>query len=132
MALEDNTMITFETKGDYKKTERFLEKLLNGVRLGSLDKYGRMGVEALRSATPVDTGLTADSWTYTIERTKDGTGVVWSNTNVQNGVNIAIILQYGHGTGGGGYVVGRDYINPALRPIFDEMANSAWKEVING
>lgn len=125
-------MITFETKGDYKKTERFLEKLLNGVRLGSLDKYGRMGVEALRSATPVDTGATAASWTYKIERTKEGTGVIWSNTNVQNGVNIAIILQYGHGTGGGGYVVGRDYINPALRPVFDEMANSAWKEVVDG
>lgn len=94
-----------------------------------LDKYGKQGVSALSSATPVDSGLTANSWRYEIETKGDQTTIYWSNSNINKGVNIAVILQYGHGTRNGGYVVGRDYINPAMRPIFDSIANEAWKEV---
>ena len=123
-------MITFRHKGDFSKLTRFLEKAKEAVRLGDLDKYGREGVAALASATPVDTGLTANSWYYKIEH-KDGTATIsFFNSNVQNGVPIAIILQYGHGTGTGGWVEGRDYINPAIQPVFDKIAKSAWKEAI--
>lgn len=94
-----------------------------------LDKYGKQGVSALSSATPVDSGLTANSWTYEIENKGDQVTIFWGNTNVNKGVNIAVILQYGHGTRNGGYVAGRDYINPAIRPVFDAIANEAWKEV---
>ena len=94
-----------------------------------LDKYGKRGVDALRSATPIDSGLTADSWEYEIEKTANGYGISWNNTNVNKGVKIALLLQYGHGTGTGGFVQGVDYINPALTPIFDELANAAWNEV---
>ena len=122
-------MITFRQKGDFSKLTRFLEKAKEAVRLGDLDKYGREGVAALASATPVDTGLTANSWYYKIER-KDGTATIsFFNSNVQNGVPIAIILQYGHGTGTGGWVQGRDYINPAIQPIFDKIVTEAWREV---
>ena len=122
-------MISFRQKGDFSKLTRFLEKAKNVVHLGCLDKYGREGVAALASATPVDTGLTANSWYYKIEH-KDGTATIsFFNSNVQNGVPIAIILQYGHGTGTGGWVQGRDYINPAIQPIFDKIVTEAWREV---
>lgn len=114
----------------YKKTMSYLEKLKEAFKTGILDRYGIMGVEALRKATPVDTGLTARSWEYRIERTKTGVSIVWNNTNIQNGCPIAIILQYGHATRNGGYVQGVDYINPALEPIFRQIARDMWEEVI--
>lgn len=122
-------MITFRQKGDFSKATRFLERAKNAVRIGDLDKYGRAGVAALSSATPVDTGLTASSWYYKIIRKDGSVSIEFYNSNIQNGVPIAIILQYGHGTGNGGWVQGRDYINPAIQPIFDEIANNAWREV---
>ena len=122
-------MITFRHKGDFSKLTRFLERAKEAVRLGDLDKYGREGVAALASATPTDSGLTANSWYYEISN-KDGRAeIVFNNSNIQNGIPIAIILQYGHGTGTGGWVQGRDYINPAIQPIFDKIANDAWREV---
>lgn len=122
-------MITIKQTGDFSKLDSYLEKLLEIAKFGKLDKYGREGVEALASATPKDTGVTAASWSYEIERNGDDISIVYSNSNVNDGVNIAVILQYGHGTGTGGYVVGRDYINPAIRPLFDRIADEAWKEV---
>lgn len=121
-------MISFRSHGDFKKTEKFLKKSLGRDYRAILEKYGQKGVLALTAATPIDTGLTAASWSYTITENKNGLSVIWENSNVQKGVNIAIILQYGHGTKNGGYVSGRDYINPSLQPIFDDMANAAWKE----
>lgn len=122
-------MISFRHKGDFSKLSKFLEKAKEAVRLGDLDRYGREGVAALSSATPVDSGLTAKSWYYKIERTNGSVKISYFNSNVQNGVPIAVILQYGHGTRNGGWVQGRDYINPAVRPIFDKIANDAWREV---
>lgn len=122
-------MITFRQKGDFSKTTRFLKRAKTALHLGDLDKYGREGVAALSSVTPVDTGLTASSWYYKIERKNDSVRILFCNSNIQNGVPIAIILQYGHGTGTGGWVEGVDYINPAVRPIFDEIVKSAWREV---
>lgn len=122
-------MISFRQKGDFSNLTSFLEKAKNGIRLGELDRYGREGVAALASATPTDTGLTASSWFYEIVRKNGSVSIEFHNSNIQNGVPIAIILQYGHGTGTGGWVEGRDYINPAIRPIFDRLANDAWREV---
>lgn len=122
-------MITFRQKGDFSKLTRYLEKVKEVVKLGDLDKYGRAGVAALASATPVDTGLTASSWYYEISNKNGSAMISFHNSNIQNGVPIAIILQYGHGTRNGGWVEGRDYINPAIRPIFDRIADDAWKEV---
>ena len=122
-------MISFEHKGDFSKTRRFLERAKNAIKIRDLDKYGQAGVAALSSATPVDTGKTASSWYYEIERQNGKVVIHFKNSNVVNGVPIAIILQQGHGTGTGGWVEGRDYINPAIRPIFDNIANNAWKEV---
>ena len=122
-------MISFRQKGDYSKVTRYLEKAKRGARIKDLDKYGREGVAALASATPVDTGKTANSWYYEIVRSNGSVSIQFANSNVQNGVPIAIILQYGHGTGTGGWVQGRDYINPAIQPIFDKLANDAWREV---
>lgn len=122
-------MITFRQKGDFSKLTRFLEKAKESIHLGDLDKYGREGVAALASATPVESGLTANSWYYKIERKNGLVSITFYNSNVQNGIPIAIILQYGHGTGTGGWVQGRDYINPAIQPIFDKIANDAWREV---
>ena len=122
-------MITFRQKGDFSKLTRFLERAKETVRLGDLDKYGRQGVAALSSATPIDSGLTAESWYYEIENKKGSAAITFYNSNVQNGVPIAIVLQYGHGTRNGGWVQGRDYINPAIQPIFDEIVNEAWREV---
>lgn len=122
-------MITFRHRGNFKKTEKFLNgaKRLNLKKV--MERYAIEGVRALASATPVDSGLTADSWGYKIEISKGSSSIYWTNSNSNKGTQIAVILQYGHGTGTGGYVQGRDYINPAIRPIFDKLAESAWMEV---
>ena len=122
-------MISFRQKGDFSKLNRYLEKVKASARLSILDKYGREGVAALASATPIDSGETANSWFYEISHDKGSATITFSNSNINKGVPIAIILQYGHGTGTGGWVEGRDYINPAIQPIFDKIANEAWKEV---
>lgn len=122
-------MISFRQKGDFSKLSNFLERAKETVKIGDLDRYGREGVSALSSATPVDSGLTAQSWYYKIEQNSGSVSISFHNSNIQNGVPIAVILQYGHGTGNGGWVEGRDYINPAIQPIFDKIANEAWKEV---
>lgn len=122
-------MISFRQKGNFSKLTRFLEKTKEAIHLGELDKYGQEGVAALASATPVDTGLTANSWYYEIKNENGSASIAFYNSNIQNGVPIAIILQYGHGTRNGGWVQGRDYINPAIQPIFDKIAESAWQEV---
>lgn len=122
-------MISFGHKGDFSKSTRYLERVKHAVRLSDLDKYGREGVAALASATPVDSGKTANSWYYEIAYSSTGVVITYKNSNIQNGVSIAIILQYGHGTGTGGWVEGRDYINPAVRPVFDRIVNEAWREV---
>lgn len=122
-------MITFKHKGDFSKLTNFLERSKEIVHLSDLDKYGRAGVSALASATPKDTGETANSWNYEIVHSKGSVKINFYNSNIQNGVPIAIILQYGHGTGTGGWVEGRDYINPVIQPIFDQIVNNAWREV---
>ena len=122
-------MIKFRQKGDFSKLTRFLEKAKEAVHLGDLDKYGREGVAALASATPIDSGETASSWSYKITNKQGLAKITFYNSNIQNGVPIAIILQYGHGTRNGGWVQGRDYINPAIQPIFDKIVNEAWREV---
>ena len=122
-------MISFRHKGDFSKLTSFLERAKETVYLGDLNKYGRQGVAALASATPIDSGETATSWYYEIENTKQSATITFYNSNVQNGVPIAIILQYGHGTRNGGWVEGRDYINPAIQPIFDQIVDDAWREV---
>lgn len=122
-------MITFKHKGDFSRTEKFLVNVKFSKIRQALEAYGRKGVAALAAATPVDTGKTASSWSYTIETTPTGYSIFWSNSNVKDHVNIALIIQYGHATRNGSWVEGRDYINPALQPIFDQMADAAWKEV---
>lgn len=124
-------MIIFRQKGNFSKLNSYLERLKEVVKLGDLNKYGRQGVQALSSATPIESGETANSWYYEINRTKESVSISFHNSNINNGVPIAIILQYGHGTGTGGWVEGRDYINPAIQPIFDKIAEDAWKEVTN-
>lgn len=121
--------IKFIHKGDFKKTDHFLNKMKRNDYLKILNKYGQIGVRALSNATPVDSGTTAESWNFEIQTNRTGATIYWTNSNINRGVNIAVILQYGHGTGTGGYVQGRDYINPAMRPVFDKIANEAWKEV---
>lgn len=122
-------MITIKQSGSFNNTEKFLKKLSKKVSDKTLKKYGEAGVAALSAATPVDTGLTASSWYYEIVRTKTGLTIEFRNSNIQSGVPIAIILQYGHATRNGGWVEGIDYINPALKPVFDKMASDLWKEV---
>lgn len=122
-------MIKFRQKGDFSNLTNFLERAKNVVKIGDLNRYGREGVAALSSATPIDSGKTASSWYYKIENKNGSASISFHNSNVNEGVNIAIILQYGHATGNGGYVEGRDYINPAIQPIFDKIAEDAWKEV---
>lgn len=122
-------MISFRHKGDFSNTEKFLKNARKGARTVDLDKFGQEGVAALMSATPIDSGKTAASWFYEIREEHGSTIISFCNSNIQNGVPIAVILQYGHGTGTGGWVQGRDYINPAIQPIFDEIANKAWREV---
>ena len=121
--------VNFEVSGGFTKTERFLNRMKRREYLNVLDEFGRDGVQALRNATPVDSGATAEAWDYEIKRTRNYTEIVWTNSNINDGVPIAVILQYGHGTGTGGYVQGRDYINPAIRPVFDKIAKKAWKVV---
>lgn len=121
--------MTFSLSGSTSRTQRFLQTIGSANLFSGLDSLGQRGVNALRSVTPTDSGLTAASWGYEVEIKNGQAKITWFNTNTVNGVNIAIILQYGHGTGTGGYVSGRDYINPALKPVFDEIANEVWKKV---
>ena len=123
------SIIQFKQKGDFSKTESFLKKLRKLDLDSVLRKYGELGVQALANATPVETGKTAASWDYKIEKGKGVVTITWTNSNVNNGVPIALLIQYGHGTGTGGYVQGRDYIKPAILPIFDQLAEALWKEV---
>lgn len=120
--------IKFRT-GSFKQTIRYLDRISDAIIHANFSQYAEAGVQALREATPKDTGKTAESWYYEINKTKDTVTITWSNSNVKNGVNIAVILQYGHGTKNGGYVKGIDYINPAMKPIFKKLANEAWEEV---
>lgn len=125
-------MISATSTGDFKKTTKFLELMKSGKIFANLDRYGRQGVDALSRSTPIDTGATAHSWVYTVEHSAGMYAINWSNTHKHNGVNIAVIVQYGHGTGTGGYVQGRDYINPAMRPVFDNILTDIWRQVTNG
>lgn len=124
-------MFSMSSSGGFNNIERFLKKVSDGEFYSQLDRYGRLGVDALAKATPKDSGKTAESWGYRVIRSRTSPGVEWYNTNTNDGVNIAILIQYGHGTGSGGYVQGRDYINPGLRPIFDQIADDVWKQVKN-
>lgn len=121
--------ISFTTSGSTTRTMKFLQRMQAPDLFSGFDSLGRRGVEALAANTPTDSGLTANSWSYEIETKNGVTTITWFNSHTVDGVNIAIILQYGHGTGTGGYVAGRDYINPAIQPIFDEIANDMWKKV---
>lgn len=123
-------MVTIVCSPKFKKTDTYLERLKEVFRSGLLDKYGKMGVQALADATPKDSGKTAESWVYKIERKNHVIYLTWSNTNFNDGVPIAVVLQYGHATRNGGWVEGIDYINPAMQPIFQQIAEEAWKEVI--
>lgn len=122
-------MIKVKSNGDFSKTISFMNKAKKVVNLRGIEKYAQEGVNALKAATPHDTGETASSWSYEIKKTNNSITINFNNSNIVNGVPIAIILQYGHGTRNGGYVKGRDYINPAIQPIFDKLTNDAWKEV---
>ena len=122
-------MIGISQSGNFNHIEKFLINVKQKKYIPVLSKYGKKGIDALASATPIDSGKTASSWNYEIQATFSGINLYFTNENINKGVNIAIILQYGHGTRNGGYVVGRDYINPAIRPIFDSIANDLWKEI---
>lgn len=125
-------MISVEAPGSFKKTEEFLSKMARADFFSLLDRYGQVGADALASATPVDSGLLANSWTYEVIKKKGKYAIVWHNTNIENGIPVAILIQYGHGTGTGGWVDGRDYINPAIQPIFDQITDEVWRQVTNG
>ena len=125
-------MISRSSSGSFAKTTKFLEMLQSGKIFRNLDKHGRAGVDALSRATPLETGKAASSWGYTISQSNSKVTITWFNTNVEGGVNVAVILQYVHGTGTGGYVAGRDYINPAIRPVFDRILDDVWRQVTNG
>lgn len=125
-------MISITSTGSFQKTMRFLEHIKSPRIFSSLERHGRIGVEALSRATPLETGETANSWGYQVSSKRGSYSISWFNTNREDGVNIAVIIQYGHGTGTGGYVQGRDYINPTMRPIFDKIAEEVWREVTNG
>lgn len=122
-------MIKITQKGDWKKTDLFLDRIKSLFKNGVFDKYGKAGVDALRASTPIDSGETANSWSYNVSRDHSRVVISWENSHINQGVPIAIILQYGHGTGTGGYVQGRDYINPAMKRIFENMADELWREV---
>lgn len=129
--LEGDIMIRIKVKGSFEKTERFLDRILTKHNLAVLEKYGREGVAALSSATPVDSGMTASSWDYNVIQNGQTVSLVFVNNNkTSTGIPIAILLQYGHGNGRGGYVQGRDFINPAIQPIFDKILDQLWKEVV--
>lgn len=121
--------ITFKHKGNFEKTTKFLQRAKKREFYKNLEQYGERGVEALRTATPIDTGETSRSWHYRIENTRDSVAIVWYNTNVNQGVNIALMIQYGHGTPSGKYIRGKNYIKPAIRPIFQDIEDGVWKEV---
>lgn len=123
------SVLKITSKGDFNKTINFLEKAKRALSHSSLEEYGKMGVEALAVATPKRSGTTAASWYYEIEKTNDSITITWSNRNLNENVNVAVLIQMGHGTGTGGYVQGIDYINPALKPVFEKIANDVWKEV---
>ena len=131
LALRGENMITITQSGNFDKTTKFLDKMRKRDVRRTLSRYGELGVKALSEATPVKTGKTASSWKYEIVTSRGSYNIYWSNTNVNKGVNIAMIIQYGHGTRQGAYVKGIDYINPALQPVFDQMAEELWKEVVN-
>lgn len=122
-------MIRVSSQGDFKKTLDFLNRSLKGDHFSELDRYGRMGVEALAKSTPIDTGLTSRSWNYRIVKAKNAITIEWYNSNMAGDTPVAILIQYGHATGTGGYVVGRDFINPPMRPLFDQIAEEIWKKV---
>lgn len=124
-------MFSLDSNDPFKKTEKFLEDLQKINVIDILHRYGRLGVDSLAEATPTDTGLTASSWVYDLVQDRSGYSILWNNTNTKDGVNVAVILQYGHGTGTGGWVEGHDYVNPAIRPIFEGMADEIDKEVKN-
>ena len=123
-------IISMTQRGNFKKTDRFLSKFIGFHYRHKLERYGSRGVEALRNGTPKDSGETAEAWSYEIVEEPGRTAIYWRNSHVVNGTNIAIILQYGHATRNGGFVEGIDYINPAIRPIFEDMAREVWKEVV--
>lgn len=123
------SILTYKTKGSFENTNKFFKKMSQKNIFKSLDKYGEEGVAALTASTPVDTGKTASSWSYEIRKTNSSISIVWKNSNIVDGVPIAVVLQYGHGTATGGYVQGVDYINPALQPIFERISKEIWKEV---
>lgn len=125
-------MFGFKTSGSFKNTYKFLDVLESGKMYSDVGRYAQSGVDALSNATPVESGETAHSWHVNVENTKHGIIVIWSNSHTNEGVNVAILIQYGHGTGTGGYIPGRDYINPAIRPIFDKITNDVWEKVRNG
>ena len=124
-------MISVDGKGNFDTTIKALTQMQTGKIYDGLDSYARAGVAALDNATPVETGVTSDSWGYTIKQTKKFTSITWTNSHEVNGAHIVILLQYGHGTGTGGYVAGKDFINPAIRPIFDQIADAVWRRVVN-
>jgi hypothetical protein len=125
-------MFSVTSHGDFKKTTKFLEFMKSGDIFNNLNAYGRRGVDALSSATPIDTGETANSWGYQVAHEKGRYSISWFNTHREGRVNIAVIIQYGHGTGTGGWVEGRDYINPAIQPVFDRIVDDIWRQVTNG
>jgi len=122
-------MIEVTSTGDFKKTEAFLLAMKRGEVYDILEQYGRQGQDALASATPIDSGITRESWKYEVVRKKGTYQIIWRNTNVESGIPVAILIQYGHATGTGGWVEGRDYINPAIQPLFDKIANEVWERV---
>jgi len=125
-------MINLDSTGSFKNIDAFLKRMSNNDLFSDLERYGRMGVDALSSATPNETGLTARSWVYKVTKSRGLQSIGWYNTNTTNGVNVAILIQYGHGTGTGGYIQGRDYINPVIQPLFDTIANEIWRKVTLG
>ena len=122
-------MINLKSKGDWIKTFNYLRKASKLNLSSLLERYAEKGVEALSQSTPIDTGLAASSWSYTIDQGKDGSKITWINNDIEGGCNVAILIQYGHGVRGGGYVQGRDFINPAMQPVFDSMVEELWKEI---
>jgi hypothetical protein len=125
-------MIGITSSGSFRKTLSFLHRLGNSDFYSDLDRYGRVGVNALSGATPVRSGATAAAWNYNTEKSRSGFTMIWTNSNVNKGSRIALLIQYGHGTGTGGYVAGYDYINPAIRPIFDQIEIDVWRRVTDG
>lgn len=122
-------MITIESQGEWKLTRNWFDRMTKLDLALIMNQFGKEGVSALAAATPSKSGLTSKSWNYEVTRKGNNWKITWTNSNVNKGANIAVLIQYGHGTRNGGYVVGRDYINPAIRPIFDKIAEKAWKEV---